>query len=86
MTGLLAPATADAPEIPPGYGRLRDRVVIVFGAGSVGEGWGNGKAASVAYAREGAIVIAAVASAKRRGQPFPSFSSSKAARTPTLPT
>lgn len=58
MTSPLAPATADSPEIPPGYGRLRDRVVIVFGAGSVGEGWGNGKAASVAYAREGAVVIA----------------------------
>ena len=58
MTSLLAPATAASPEIPPGHGRLRDRVAIVFGAGSVGEGWGNGKAAAVAYAREGAHVIA----------------------------
>ena len=31
---------------------------MVFGAGSVGEGWGNGKASSVAYAREGATVVA----------------------------
>jgi NAD(P)-dependent dehydrogenase (short-subunit alcohol dehydrogenase family) len=38
--------------------RLQDRTAIVFGAGSVGEGWGNGKAAAVAYAREGAKVIA----------------------------
>jgi len=37
---------------------LEGRVVLVFGAGSVGEGWGNGKATSVAYAREGATVIA----------------------------
>lgn len=28
----------------------------MFGAGSVGEGWGNGKAAAVLYAREGAKV------------------------------
>lgn len=34
------------------------RVALVFGAGSVGEGWGNGKAAAVAYAREGAHVVA----------------------------
>ncbi|MBV9562770.1 MAG: SDR family oxidoreductase [Bradyrhizobium sp.] len=37
-------------------GRLRDKVAIVFGAGSIGEGWGNGKAAAVAYARAGARV------------------------------
>lgn len=36
--------------------RLKDKVALVFGAGSVGEGWGNGKAAAVAYAREGAAV------------------------------
>jgi hypothetical protein len=37
-------------------GRLRDKAAIVFGAGSSGPGWGNGKAAAVAYAREGARV------------------------------
>ncbi len=58
MPSPLQPATAASPDIPPGYGRLKDRVVMVFGAGSVGEGWGNGKATSVAYAREGASVIA----------------------------
>jgi len=36
--------------------RLQDRVALVFGAGSIGPGWGNGKACAVAYAREGAIV------------------------------
>ncbi|KPL51978.1 MULTISPECIES: SDR family NAD(P)-dependent oxidoreductase [Hyphomicrobiales] len=36
--------------------KLRNRVAIVFGAGSSGPGWGNGKAAAVAYAREGARV------------------------------
>ena len=37
--------------------RLKDRVAIVTGAGSVGEGWGNGKAAAALYAREGAQVM-----------------------------
>src|SRR4051812_5220646 len=36
--------------------RLAGRVALVFGAGSVGPGWGNGKASAVAYAREGARV------------------------------
>jgi len=38
---------------------LRDKVVIVIGAGSSGPGWGNGKACAVSYARAGAKVIAA---------------------------
>ena len=36
--------------------RLKGRSAIVFGAGSSGPGWGNGKAAAVAFAREGAHV------------------------------
>jgi NAD(P)-dependent dehydrogenase (short-subunit alcohol dehydrogenase family) len=40
-----------------GRGRLQDKVALVFGAGSSGPGWGNGKAAAVAYAREGAKVV-----------------------------
>jgi NAD(P)-dependent dehydrogenase (short-subunit alcohol dehydrogenase family) len=39
-------------------GRLENRVALVFGAGSSGPGWGNGKAAAALYAREGASVIA----------------------------
>lgn len=38
--------------------RFDGRVAVVFGAGSVGPGWGNGKAASVQYARDGATVAA----------------------------
>ena len=41
-----------------GKGKLDGRVALVFGAGSIGEGWGNGKAAAVAYARSGARVVA----------------------------
>jgi NAD(P)-dependent dehydrogenase (short-subunit alcohol dehydrogenase family) len=37
-------------------GKLQDRVALVFGAGSVGEGWGNGKASAVTYARAGAAI------------------------------
>lgn len=36
---------------------LENRVALVFGAGSVGPGWGNGKASAVTYARKGAKVI-----------------------------
>jgi NAD(P)-dependent dehydrogenase (short-subunit alcohol dehydrogenase family) len=38
-------------------GRVDGKVVLLFGAGSADEGWGNGKAAAVAYAREGARVV-----------------------------
>lgn len=38
--------------------RLKDKIALVFGAGSSGPGWSNGKAAAVAYARQGAIVVA----------------------------
>lgn len=34
--------------------RLKDKIAIVVGAGSSGPGWGNGKATSVLFAREGA--------------------------------
>jgi NAD(P)-dependent dehydrogenase (short-subunit alcohol dehydrogenase family) len=37
--------------------RLRDKIAIVFGAGSVGPGWGNGKATAVLFARNGAHVV-----------------------------
>ena len=39
-------------------GRVDDKVALVIGAGSVGEGYGNGKAAAVLYAREGAKTFA----------------------------
>ena len=39
--------------------RVKGKVAIVTGAGSSGPGMGNGKAAAILYAREGARVIAA---------------------------
>jgi len=37
--------------------RLKGKVAILFGAGSVGPGWGNGKATAVLFARNGAHVV-----------------------------
>lgn len=37
--------------------RLLDKVAMVTGAGSVGPGWGNGRATAVLFAREGAKVL-----------------------------
>src|SRR5690625_1129507 len=37
--------------------RLKGKTAVVMGAGSVGAGWGNGKAIAVLYAREGANVV-----------------------------
>lgn len=39
-------------------GRLQGKVAIVTGAGSIGPGWGNGRAAAVIFAQEGATVFA----------------------------
>jgi NAD(P)-dependent dehydrogenase (short-subunit alcohol dehydrogenase family) len=39
-------------------GRLQGRVALITGAGSIGPGWGNGKATAVLFAREGARVVA----------------------------
>ncbi len=48
---------ADSSEIPEGRDRMKGKVVLVMGGGSVLPGWGNGKAAAVLYAIEGAAVI-----------------------------
>lgn len=37
--------------------RLEDKAIIVVGAGTMGEGVGNGKAAAIQFAREGAKVL-----------------------------
>jgi NAD(P)-dependent dehydrogenase (short-subunit alcohol dehydrogenase family) len=37
--------------------RLKGKIAIVVGAGSIGPGWGNGKATAVTFAREGAQVF-----------------------------
>lgn len=37
--------------------RLKDKIVLLFGAGSSGDGWGNGKATAALFAQEGARVV-----------------------------
>jgi NAD(P)-dependent dehydrogenase (short-subunit alcohol dehydrogenase family) len=37
--------------------RLKGKIALVVGAGSIGPGWGNGKATAVTFAREGATVF-----------------------------
>jgi NAD(P)-dependent dehydrogenase (short-subunit alcohol dehydrogenase family) len=49
-------------------GKLDDRIALVFGAGSSGPGWSNGKAAAVAYARAGASVVAVDIQAERSAE------------------
>ena len=36
---------------------MKDKVAIVTGAGSIGPGWGNGKATATLLARQGASVF-----------------------------
>jgi hypothetical protein len=43
--------------LPPQQRRFNDRVVFISGAGSVGTGWGNGRAMAVFFAQEGAKVF-----------------------------
>ena len=38
--------------------RFQNKIAVVTGAGSVGPGWGNGRAIAVALVREGAHVVA----------------------------
>ncbi len=42
----------------PGSGRLAGKVALITGAGSVGPGWGNGRAMAVRFAEEGARIFA----------------------------
>ena len=50
-------AQHDLSSIPKGRGRLDGKVALVIGGGSILPGWGNGKAAAVLYAIEGARVL-----------------------------
>ncbi len=48
--------------------RLDGKAAIVFGAGSIGPGWGNGKATAVLLARQGAMVFAVDVNAEAAGE------------------
>jgi len=53
---MNAPTWFPALDAVPGRGRVAGKVTLVFGGGACGPGWGNGKAAAMVYAREGARV------------------------------
>src|ERR1700754_1168131 len=44
-------------DLPPRGERLAGRTSLVLGAGSVAEGWGNGRAISVLFAQQGSRVV-----------------------------
>src|SRR5262249_24735838 len=48
--------------------RLKGKVAMVVGAGSIGPGWGNGKATAVTFAREGARVFCVDRNAAAAGE------------------
>jgi NAD(P)-dependent dehydrogenase (short-subunit alcohol dehydrogenase family) len=48
--------------------RLQDKIAIITGAGSVGPGWGNGRAIAVRFAEEGAKVFAVDRDADRMAE------------------
>jgi NAD(P)-dependent dehydrogenase (short-subunit alcohol dehydrogenase family) len=58
MINVVTAAARSAPRSEM-TGRLAGKTAIVMGAGSVGPGWGNGKATAVTFAREGANVVCA---------------------------
>src|SRR6516164_1474491 len=49
-------------------GRVDGKVALITGAGCVGPGWGNGRAAAVLFAREGAKVFAVDKDAQSMGE------------------
>ena len=55
MTTTSTPAPGSSTR---GQGRLAGKVALITGAGSVGPGWGNGRAMAVRFAEEGARIFA----------------------------
>ncbi len=53
---MTTPSTSASPA--RGQGRLAGKVALITGAGSVGPGWGNGRAMAVRFAEEGARIFA----------------------------
>jgi NAD(P)-dependent dehydrogenase (short-subunit alcohol dehydrogenase family) len=53
---MIAPAAPRSTEENPLLS-LRGKVALVTGSGSIGPGWGNGKATATLFARQGATVI-----------------------------
>src|SRR5258708_38652600 len=54
---IRAKKLKQAPNREKSMQRLKGKTARVVGAGSIGPGWGNGKATAVTFAREGAQVF-----------------------------
>ena len=65
--------------------RLKGKVAMVVGAGSIGPGWGNGKATAVTFAREGAQVFCVDRNGAAAEETVEASSRAKAARRPPSP-
>src|SRR5260370_4984053 len=57
MARPCAPANDNGKHREKSMERLKGKIAMVVGAGSIGPGWGNGKATAVTFAREGAQVF-----------------------------
>ena len=55
LTPISSPITSPTLSLKPG--RLAGKVALITGAGSVGPGWGNGRAIAVRFAQEGASIF-----------------------------
>ena len=55
LTPVSSPITSPTLSLKPG--RLAGKVALITGAGSVGPGWGNGRAIAVRFAQEGASIF-----------------------------
>ncbi|MGF6345940.1 SDR family NAD(P)-dependent oxidoreductase [Variovorax sp. W2I14] len=67
-TAATATAKASADFFQPTARRLEGKVTLVTGAGSVGTGWGNGRAIAVRFAQEGAQVFGVDRDIERMGE------------------
>ena len=65
--------------------RLKGKTAMVVGAGSIGPGWGNGKATAVTFAREGAQVFCVDRNGKAAQETVEDHRGPKAARRPPSP-
>ena len=70
--------------------RLSNKTALVIGAGGTRAGWGNGKAAAVLFAREGAHVIAVDVDGEaveetRAAMPAKGDAATPSSRTPPFP-
>jgi NAD(P)-dependent dehydrogenase (short-subunit alcohol dehydrogenase family) len=68
ITSTTTATTVATDLFQPSARRLGGKVALVTGAGSVGHGWGNGRAIAVRFAQEGAQVFGVDREVERMGE------------------